>query len=115
MDGLELEVRECTPDQERYLQVPLLQEALQVVESVLEEIDRGRHEYSVGGTRATDPVLRTPEFAGRPLLAADAAHEFGVHVSNQTLAQRELTEALDPVFESAHVVEDFPLILGLDP
>src|SRR5438105_39282 len=91
-----------------------MQEGLEVVERILEQVARGRHEERIGGSRAVDPVLAATELSGSALLAADAAKELPVQLTDQTLAQRQVRQASHAVLQSTHVVEDLALVLGFD-
>ena len=77
-------------------------------------MDGWRDEQGVARIRAADPILSPPELARRTLLAADAVHEFRVHLADQTLAQRGVWQTRDPTLQRTYLVEDFALICGLD-
>jgi hypothetical protein len=87
VDRLELEVGEGAPNEEREIHV-LVQKRLEIVERILEEISRRRHEKRVGGVGSADPVLATAKLARRPLLPANPLQQFGMHLPDQPLAQR---------------------------
>jgi hypothetical protein len=88
VDGLELEVGQSAPYEQRDAEI-VMQERLKVIECVLEQINRRRHEERVGRIRTSEPVLATAELAGCRLLAAHTGKQLGMHLSDQSLAQRQ--------------------------
>jgi hypothetical protein len=106
-------VYERAPNEKRDPKI-LVEEGFEVVERIFEQVDWWWHKERVGGIRASDPVLAAAEFAGRSLFAAHAGEQLRVHLSDQSLAQGQRRKAAQSVLESANVVEDLTLVLGLD-
>ncbi len=112
VDGLELVMHECAPNEQRQFGV-LVQIPLKVVEGRPHQIRLRWNEHGVRRTASTDPVRRATELPRGSFLTAHPAQEFSVHFSKQTIAQREFTQALQSKFEGAHVIEDLTHILAL--
>lgn len=71
MGGLELRVDECDLGQRRKIIRRFVDKPLQIGQQFRHTFRWWRNEHCIAEPRATDPVLRTPQFAG---LLARAAH-----------------------------------------
>ena len=62
--------------------------------------------------RRADPVLRTPELAGRSLSPSNALKESCMHLPYQPQAKWEIFEPREPIVHGANVVDDLLDVLG---
>ena len=106
MDGLELHVREGRADERRQA-VLGVDELIQLAHAG-QHLVRGRgHIMRQARARTADPVLRAPELAGLLLRPATLGHELGVHLADETSAQREGPQARHPVLHRGDVARHF--------
>ena len=113
MDRLELHVRESGPDQRRETAV-VVQPSLQRRESARELVGGWGDEAGVAGPGAADPVLRSADFAGHFVLAANTPHQDSVRVAQEADTQRKSVRVRNLsscVHEGIHVVADLPDII----
>src|SRR5439155_27312930 len=105
MDGLELDVREPRPDEDRERSLLVMEEALEVPHAVRDGVGWRRHEVRGARPAAADPVLRPTELAGLLPAPPSAGEELRVDLPDQPVREREVPlQAPEPVVERGDVV-----------
>ena len=83
-------------------------EPLQASHAFLNVVGGRWHEGRVAGARASDPVLGSPELAGRHCGPPPGRKQPGVHLPHETIRKREATsQALDAVIQGRDGVRRF--------
>ena len=114
MNGLELDVGQAGLDENGKPVVRVVDEPLQVGHALLDVVGWRGNEDRVAGTRATDPVLGSPEFAGHPGGAAFAREQEGVHLAQEAVGEGEAgSEAVDAVIQGGDEVRGLDGVGGV--
>src|SRR5258707_14006603 len=85
-----------------------MQKLLKRIEALHEPIRRRRNKRRIAWPRATDPVLRSPEFTGSLVRAATSSEQNRMHLANQPQREREsVAQAAQSVLHRRYVIRNF--------
>lgn len=108
VDRLELDVRQRCFDERRLRRVLIVDETLEFGHAFFDEGWWRRNEMGRSRPRASDPVLRAPEFARKPFAASAARKKLGVHFPDKPVRKgKAFMQARHAVIQGGHIVRDF--------